>query len=259
MTNLSLVCQHLHDELPHFLQASNVKLHRLIALTDKSFGEGQKIFEPDLLLNPDQVFNAQYMEVKAWLDVLKEWRSPVPALPTPRSLDGHEGHLRLVQALKAAGATPAEGHAVILIGTSPLNPEELETCATVLEKKRFTLHVVGVVGASDQDAEPILQQLASSARGGSSVQLFFGQQYWTSFAAAQHEQLKKLSRLDTAKVNCVGETSLPLVEEAFAPEMLEIRVLERVLQECFYEEQSCEEEILCAQKLLGQDLLDDQD
>ena len=58
----------------------------------------------------------------------------------------------------------------------------------------------------------------------------FGESYWDAFAAARRKQLEATAAVS----NSDGET--------VSGEMLEIRLLERIMRECYVDEQRCEEE-----------------
>lgn len=119
------------------------------------------------------------------------------------------------------------------------------------------VQAIGVFGSSPDDPEPALQKLVDVAMQGSSLHLYFGPTYWSNFIAARNQQLENLEPTVATRQKMLEAAGVGVVEHAchdqeefVSPELFEMRLIERIMRECHTEEQRCEEELVCATRLL---------
>lgn len=205
---------------------------------------------------------------------------------------GQKGEmLKLAEALKRASAPEAlqaledDGvDAVVLIACSP--PGDLEASIEQARQSELWLQCIGVLGVAPEDPEPALQRLADAFGAGNleaggpgavigaeaedrepltygtsrgSLRLFFGQDYWTKFAAAQRRRLEHVEQTrkeELAKKLDSDEDDNAYSGEVISTQVFEMRLIERVMRECYVEEQVCEEELVCAGHVLERTLVD---
>lgn len=144
----------------------------------------------------------------------------------------------------------------------------MEDCVELVRQSNALIQAVGVFGGSPEDPEPALQRLvdasgdddeASMQSHGSSLRLYFGQEYWTKFAASQRQRLCQLEQLleeEKSKALWADHDSSANAGEVISAEIFEMRLIERVMRECYVEEQCCEEELVCAGRVLERTLVD---
>eukprot|EP00927_Polykrikos_kofoidii_P061304 TRINITY_DN56159_c0_g1_i1.p1 TRINITY_DN56159_c0_g1~~TRINITY_DN56159_c0_g1_i1.p1 ORF type:complete len:559 (-),score=83.79 TRINITY_DN56159_c0_g1_i1:211-1887(-) len=184
--------------------------------------------------------------------------------PAPRSnKDSNSCHIKLAGLLRKATSADAlcdgDASVVLLIASSCPMAEELEACTALMRRSSTILQVVGVFGSSPQDPEPSLKQLSEAGAPGSSLRLFFGPIYWTNFARSRSLQMERVERELRKQRGDRESTDRPGGDddnEIVSSKVFEMRLIERVMRECYVEEQRCEEELVCATKLLERKALD---
>eukprot|EP00929_Paragymnodinium_shiwhaense_P065907 TRINITY_DN33014_c0_g1_i1.p1 TRINITY_DN33014_c0_g1~~TRINITY_DN33014_c0_g1_i1.p1 ORF type:complete len:613 (+),score=141.52 TRINITY_DN33014_c0_g1_i1:89-1927(+) len=184
--------------------------------------------------------------------------------------------VRLSKALRSAlGSGDADGRdgntTVLLVTSSSVPGNDLESCVQLVRKSTAVLQVVGIFGASPVDPEPALQRIVDASAAPdlarSRLRLFFGPVYWRNFAASRKRKLEKAEKAAAASAAAAAKAlgDVAQVEgleperdsaEVVSPTVFELRLIERVLRECYVEEQRCEEELLCATKLLERSAVD---
>eukprot|EP00933_Yihiella_yeosuensis_P025764 TRINITY_DN1999_c3_g1_i1.p1 TRINITY_DN1999_c3_g1~~TRINITY_DN1999_c3_g1_i1.p1 ORF type:complete len:486 (-),score=109.57 TRINITY_DN1999_c3_g1_i1:176-1633(-) len=297
MVQLQNVCKHLADELPTILQEAGttqlslVVVGTLIALqkntscdTEGKRSPSHKVDgESDDFCTELELLDFSTSEAlqaaQAWLNELalrgqkivssvssacQEARH-APGTPKPMS-KGSPLHLaETLRKTATADALAGGGGAAIVVACSP--PADTEACATLLQRSELVLQIAGVLGVSPEDPEQSLERLVNSAAPGSKLHLFFGHEYWTKFAAARSRQLEFVRAFHPG-LNNKGdedasfdptEMAANLPDEVVSADMLEVRLLERIMRECYVEEQRCEEELACSGQVLARTLVDPED
>lgn len=247
-TQLALVCRHLEKELPAHFSEMGVQQVALVAL-GSGVGSAKTSALPAPLQHVDECGGIGFEEIKEWLtqlaDISSRTQGVAASAVTPGAAEWH-----LAEALQLAATADALGSgkvAVLLVASSA--PSDLEESIQVARRSGAHLQVAGVFGVCPEDPEVALQQLVDASTPGSSLHLFFGPDYWNLFAAACRLQLQKLEQNE-------GEDLTASVEggddddEVVSSKILELRLIERVLRECYASEQMCEEEIRCAGRVL---------
>jgi len=154
------------------------------------------------------------------------------------------------------------GGALLLVACNP--PADVEGAVELLRRSDMVLQVAGVFGASPEDPEPVMERLVDAAAPGSALHLFFGPEYWRRFAALQRRRLATLREdegVAEAAALAGGEGAGAEDEggEIVEPKVLEMRLIERIMRECYVEEQRCEQELVCASKVLDRTLVAPED
>lgn len=280
--HLGLVCERLLQELPSALEAEDVQYLTLSALSDRGPGASDGVPRP--LLEPLQCSDAATWEaIEAWLgDLVAAGASllgrPLKGIRRVKGTGTNDGSraereaakaaaqgggpsdLRLLPALKKAASSAVLGSdsspgggggAVLLIASSP--PEDVEAAAQIVKRRSLALQVVAVLGTCSEDAEPDFQLLVDAAASGSCLHLFFGPAYWQRYAAVQKRRLEVLQERIQAKPTAALNRAFDEEEdvgEIISDKVFEMRLIERLMRECYVEEQRCEEELRCASQVL---------
>eukprot|EP00440_Ansanella_granifera_P032745 gb/GFBE01035526.1/.p1 GENE.gb/GFBE01035526.1/~~gb/GFBE01035526.1/.p1 ORF type:complete len:480 (+),score=99.40 gb/GFBE01035526.1/:1-1440(+) len=282
MVQLDLVCQHLASELPSAMEAAGTSMLSLIAVGShqQSSDKKGKSNKTDATIEQDvpdlELSNALSPEGRRaladWLQRLSA-AHPHAAASSQKagaSLGGPgeekarscgSSHFRLAEALKRgtmADALAGGGGTALLVACSP--PTDVEACEGQLRRSKLVLQVVGVLGASPVDPEAAFEKLVLESSPGSRLHLWFGQPYWESFAHARRRQLDYMRAFNPQLIHDEEGSSLPesakATGEVVSGEMLEIRLLERIMRECYVDEQRCEEELSCLNRVLDKTLVD---
>jgi len=255
MVRLSLVCEHLLCELPALLREAGVERVSFSVL-----GDSVDTVQP---LEPTNCENSAFMSaISTWLSGLCDAAPHQTTSPSSRrSNDDTTGILRLVSALRqvtTATAMSGDSTAVLLVLSS--NPSDVKESVALIRRSDIVLHVVGVLGTCPEDPEPYLQQLVDAAAPGSQLRLFFGAQYWAEFISNRKMQLERaLDTLDKERESWPeGYTDLD-EGQVIDARVLEMRLIERFLRECYAEEQQCEQELKCADRVLGRTAVERKD
>eukprot|EP00418_Pyrodinium_bahamense_P054756 CAMPEP_0179186104 /NCGR_PEP_ID=MMETSP0796-20121207/92294_1 /TAXON_ID=73915 /ORGANISM="Pyrodinium bahamense, Strain pbaha01" /LENGTH=432 /DNA_ID=CAMNT_0020890077 /DNA_START=55 /DNA_END=1350 /DNA_ORIENTATION=+ len=261
MVQLSLVCEHLIRELPVVLAAAGCRRLSLLAL---GVGSSQACEGPAAL---PSVHGAELQEALKWLQQLAAAAQAAkpPAGATAGQAGAKESTLlassfRLAPALRraaAAGSQEGSTAAVLLLACSP--PDDLDASLAAIQDGGLALQAVGVFGLASEDPEPALQALASRASRESSLYLFFGSEYWTKFAGVRRRQLERLRRRMEAERQAYGPEREGEDGDVTSPKVFELRLVERAVRECYVQEQSCEQELTCASRVLDRTLVDRED
>lgn len=270
MMQLSLVCEHLMRELPAVMEEAGV--HRVSLAILGGINKH----------DPPPLEGATAAEACAWLSALNAaYQSrPLPGRRKTISCKGanHAGNFNCASALQRAATAETLGKfgdssgdsIVLLVVCSP--PSDLDECVATMRRSDLVLQVVGVFGVSPDDPEPALQKLTDASAPNSSLHLFFGREYWTKFATVRRRQLNRL-RLQRERHSTVvasADVDVGANEQAsldhdsedsdvVSPKVFEMRLIERIMWECYMEEQRCEEELACAGKVLERTLVDRED
>lgn len=250
MVQLDLVHEYLVSELPAAMTTAGVERVSFVALgSDGSAADAA----PSLASEPLDCSDPAMLEkADAWLRSISG-----PAATRETSSRGSSASYRLSKALRWATAADALGSGcsvVLLVACS--RPSDLEVCIGLLRRSEVVLRVGGVFGAAPEDPEPALQRLADAAAPGSSLQLFFGPAYWTRFVAARSRQLERVEREAQESADKSGDGG---EGEIVSAKVFEMRLIERIMRECYAEEQQCEEELVCASRVLERTLVDQED
>ncbi|CAK9054336.1 Dynein axonemal heavy chain 9 (Axonemal beta dynein heavy chain 9) (Ciliary dynein heavy chain 9), partial [Durusdinium trenchii] len=245
MVQLELVGRHLKEELWPRLVASQVECLTLVAL------DGREI--------EVEVTETGRASLTAFLDVLDP--------PPPRCLHSTQSQSRrsrstgtapelfMAPQLSKAIATDALlGHGAGLFVLCS-KPADLEECEVLLKRSQLILQLCGVLGASPDDPEHSYERLVKAAAPGSALHLWFGAPYWDAFAAERRQHLEALRPLlqETQRLGGRLPAQLGVLGdgEVVSGAVLEIRLLERVMRECYVDEQRCEEELKILTQLLS--------
>ncbi|CAK9046456.1 unnamed protein product [Durusdinium trenchii] len=250
MVQLELVGRHLKEELWPRLVASQVECLTLVAL------DGREI--------EVEVTETGRASLTAFLDVLDP--------PPPRCLHSTQSQSRrsrstgtapelfMAPQLSKAIATDALlGHGAGLFVLCS-KPADLEECEVLLKRSQLILQLCGVLGASPDDPEHSYERLVKAAAPGSALHLWFGAPYWDAFAAERRQHLEALRPLlqETQRLGGRLPAQLGVLGdgEVVSGAVLEIRLLERVMRECYVDEQRCEEELKILTQLLSKELVE---
>ncbi|CAL1171247.1 unnamed protein product [Cladocopium goreaui] len=234
MVQLDLVCRHLKTELWPRLERAGAQ-----SMTLSTLGTGSRARWRDLEVECSQEGRQLFEE---FLDKVCQER---PAA-------GGQGKAicmakRLRKAIDA-DALLGRGAALFVLCSVPADAAE---CEQLLCRGQFTLQITGVLGASCEDPEICYERLIAAAAPGSALHLWFGEDYWKAFRAARRQQLESLSG--------DAQDSLASDGEVVSGEMLELRVLERLMRECYVDEQRCEEELKIMSQVLAKELCEAHD
>jgi len=171
---------------------------------------------------------------------------------------GGSRRLELAEALGQsiiADVMAGNGGAALVIACSP--PSDAEACEALLRRSKMELFISGVLGASPEDPETAFEGLVNAAAPGSKLHLWFGPDYWKKFAEARQRQLDFMQAFNPElKEERLPDEAAKLSGEVIGSEMLEIRLLERIMRECYVDEQRCEEELTCLNRILAKSLFD---
>lgn len=243
MCQLDLVKSRLSSELPKVIREAGIENFNLAALHEGSgFKESWA-----LVSTPLKAQQIKCAEVSAWWEALK------PTKSAKRSAG-----LRLAKALRWAMTADALAEcngAILFVLCS--RPVDLEDCLGLVRQSAMPISIVGVYGMSPEDPEPALQQLVDAAAPGSSLRLWFGPDYWRRFAESRKRVLAKAEereQLHPSPAVPDGEE-----DEVVCSSILEMRLMEKVMRECYEEEAQCEEELECASHVLQRSLVDRED
>eukprot|EP00931_Biecheleriopsis_adriatica_P089901 TRINITY_DN63973_c0_g1_i1.p1 TRINITY_DN63973_c0_g1~~TRINITY_DN63973_c0_g1_i1.p1 ORF type:complete len:484 (+),score=103.63 TRINITY_DN63973_c0_g1_i1:23-1453(+) len=276
MVLLESVCKSLEAELPAAMEAAGASKLSIIAVGLQHFGDRGRKGKAD----PEQRQELQDLElldalsaegrqaISDWLQRLSELaQASAAAVPRSQSRsrrgdDRSRGNcIRLADALKRgtmADALAGGGGTGLLIACSP--PSDLEACESQMARSEMVLQIAGVLGASSEDPELPFENLAIASARGSRLNLWFGQDYWVSFAEARRRQLEHMRMHNPQLIHDEEGSSVPesvkATGEVVSGEMLEMRLLERVLRECYVDEQRCQEELTCLNRVLEKTLVD---
>merc|ERR1712137_694821 len=99
------------------------------------------------------------------------------------------------------------------------------------------------------------QELVDAAAPSSSLRIFFGREYWSKFIAVRQQQIEVAEQNGSAS-EMIGNQN---ADEIVSPKVFEMRLIERVMRECYSEEQQCEEELTCATRVFERTLIDSED
>lgn len=262
MVQLDLVCQRLAAELPNAMEAADIALLTLVAVGCKCQKPAADF--PRSLELQDATSVEGRQALNDWLQDLVVVAQPVTPDSCVQMKKGKVKknlHFFLADALRrgaTADALARGGGAALLIVCTP--PTDMEACEAVMRRSKLVLQVQGVLGASPQDPEPPLEHLVEGAAPGSKLHLWFGQPYWEKFAEARRRQLEYMRatnakfQIETAD-NSILE-SMKMTGEVIGSDMLEVRLLERIMRECYVDEQRCEEELRCLNSVVANTLTD---
>jgi len=260
MLQLESVCQRLAQELPEVLAAAGVQRISFSVLSSDRHGSNSNSRGVESLptLAP---FNCK--DPEAWssaCDWLSTLRCPAPPGRSRKSNIPHSLHF--AKALRWATASEAFEEscktAVLLMACS--QPADLEACVGLARRSNVSLQLVGIFGLAPDDPEPGLQQLADASAPGSSLRLFFGHTYWEQFIAAREQQLRVAEEsLGHAGGSVDSADRFTGDSDVVSANVLEMRLIERVMRECYSEEQQCEEELTCATRVFERKLIDRED
>ncbi|CAE8593297.1 unnamed protein product, partial [Polarella glacialis] len=285
MVQLSLVCKQLADELPVILKEAGISLVTLVAVGGgvcsqstvqlpcaegkkgskvrqggKDKGASDEAQLPELELAEVNTTEG----VEATVDWLRRLSHAANSLG---GVAPGGGRLRLAHALTratTADALAGGGGAALLVACSP--PSETEVCEALLRRSKMVMQIAGVLGSSPEDPEQSMEKLVNAAAPGSKLHLWFGKEYWMSFAAAREKQLEFMRAFNPRLHDDEGSAYDPDVVhqnrgfgEVISADILEIRLLERIMRECYVEEQRCEQELQCAGRVLARTLVDPED
>jgi hypothetical protein len=259
MIQLELVCQYLLRELPSVLGNSSVQQ---ISLTALRAGPAS-----------DNVDNIPTLAPFDWKDsdswkVACEWLASLqPQLAVDKQNKKQKsravsGGVSLERALRWASTSDAfdngNGKSMILL-LACSEPVDIDACIGLGRRSNALLHIIGVFGLSPDDPEAGLQRLADAAIAGSSLRMFFGSTYWNQFVAVRERQLQQAEQSEwglEAASTFIGNQS---DNEIVSGKVLEMRLIERIMRECYSEEQQCEEELTCATRVFERTLVDSED
>jgi len=259
MIQLKLVCDHLMRELPVVFDAGGVQTVSLAALGIEKPRRGHGEIFPSQL---DCVEPAAALE---WLYNLGSLQQEPPQAASPRGRKGATpadagSEVAWGKALRrAATANSMSGGcgAVLLIACSP--PTDLDAGIAVVRRSDMIVQVVGVFGSAPEDPEPAMQALTDAAAEGSEFHLFFGAEYWTKFVAARRRQLVRVQEQAKVEERTSGVKQEIEDFDIVDPKIFEMRLIERVMRECYVQERMCEDELQCASKVLDRTLVDPED
>mmetsp|Transcript_53946 Transcript_53946/g.94603 ORF Transcript_53946/g.94603 Transcript_53946/m.94603 type:complete len:516 (+) Transcript_53946:116-1663(+) len=272
MVQFGSVCQNLAVELPAALAAAGV---RQVSFSVIGGGCNSSRAENLPMLPPLDCNDAGAMQAACeWLRSLPEAVAPLTAREEGaapqkggkrrRGKRRSTAGSRVLSALRWATTSDAlsERSTVVLFIASS-TPSDLEASIALIRRSSVVLQVIGVFGASPEDPEPALQGLADAAEPGSFLQLFFGPAYWREFVAVRERQLQRVEEEIASANSAVGVAGSRCGENAgteiVSPKVFEMRLIERIMRECYAEEQQCEEELTCASRVLDRTLVDRED
>lgn len=271
MAQLELVCDRLAVELPEMLAAAGVRSLSLAALSDQASSVSASL--PPVHLD---MGGAEALPMLAqWLQGLRLLVPPPPALASAstvatserrktgaagskarRQRAGAGGGPRLAPTLRAMLQADQVGPGTVILLVACSAPGDLAASEAVLRKGGAVLQVAGVFGSSPEDPEPSLQQLVDAAAPGGDMWLFFGPRYWAEFEAVRSRQLEAVeAKLREESERLDGCLDLWADGELVSPKVFEMRLIERIMRECYAEEQQCEEELTCATQVLERTLV----
>lgn len=272
MVQFGSVCQTLAVELPAALAAASVGQVSFSVIGSGSNGTTREALP---MLPPLDCNDAGAMQTACeWLRSLPEAVAPLIARdegPAPpkggkrrRGKRRSTAGSRVLSALRWATTlyAPSERSTMVLFIASS-TPTDLEASIALIRRSSVVLQVIGVFGASPEDPEPALQQLADAAETGSFLRLFFGPAYWREFVAARERQLQRVEQEIASASSAVGVAGSRCGDsggtEIVSAKVFEMRLIERIMRECYAEEQQCEEELTCATRVLDRTLVDRDD
>jgi len=259
MVQLDLVREHLKKELPAVIASAGVERISFTALDGSGKTDVPSLgSEPLLCADP-----ATLKMADDWLGSLCASVATQESAPRGRGAGASSNSYRLSPALRwvtSFEALSGGGSMVLLLACSRPSDSDLEVSIGIVRRSEVVLQVAGVFGTSPEDPEPSLQRLADAAAPGSMLHLFFGQTYWTRFIAARSKQLERVERearlLDGESPDKSGDDGQG---EIVSAKVFEMRLIERIMRECYSEEQQCEEELVCASRVLERTLVDQED
>eukprot|EP00928_Gymnodinium_smaydae_P048788 TRINITY_DN32663_c0_g1_i1.p1 TRINITY_DN32663_c0_g1~~TRINITY_DN32663_c0_g1_i1.p1 ORF type:complete len:542 (+),score=124.04 TRINITY_DN32663_c0_g1_i1:75-1700(+) len=285
MLQLPLVRERMLHELPRILDEASTRRVTFTALGAHASEPASPSVPPTL--DHDEMLRA----ADEWLQELLRSRHESLDPEEERSEDSraaigsHAHHavslpldaaLRRSTAASAVGAEEEGLTAVLLIASACPTAASLETCVGLMRRSPAVIHVVGVFGSCPEDPEPALQSLAKAGAPGSCFWLFFGPTYWSNFALSRQRQLAEVlaaaqkeherrAMIDAASAGKSHQKSLFDEDEDYpeteivSTKVFEMRLIERIMRECYEEEQRFELELACAARLLERSVVDAED
>lgn len=257
MIQLELVCQYLLRELPSVLGNSSVQR---ISLTALRAGLASDNVDNIPTLAPFDWKNSDSWKVACeWLASLQPQLAVDKQTKKQKSC-AVSGGVSLERALRWASTCDAfdNGKSMILL-LACSEPVDIDACIGLARRSNALLHIIGVFGLSPDDPEAGLQRLADAAIAGSSLRMFFGSTYWNQFVAVRERQLQQAEQsewgVEAASTFIGNQTD----NEIVSGKMLEMRLIERIMRECYSEEQQCEEELTCATRVFERTLVDSEE
>lgn len=255
MIQLELVCQYLLQELPCLLADSCVERVSLTALkanvVKSTMGPKFPSLAPFDWKDPDS-----WSVACEWLAALK------PQSVSSSKANKNKGGARsqgftFANEFRWASTCDAleNGKNVVLL-LACSEPVDLDACIGLARRSNAVLQIVGVFGLSQDDPESGLQQLVDAAIPNSSLRMFFGSAYWKQFMAVRERQLQQAEQSEwgvEASAAFVGNQG---ENEIVSGKVFELRLIERIMRECYSEEQQCEEELTCATRVFERTLVD---
>lgn len=263
MIQLEMVCRQLIQELPAALETASVQRvsFNILGSGSPNHSTSAPGDQVSMLAPFDCQDSAAWTAACAWLLSL---RSSAPLNETPQGKEHRALHftngLRWVTTSEAfsVDSVAQSKPAVLLLACS--KPADLEACIDLARRSSVPLHIVGVFGLSAEDPEPGLQQLTDAAAEGSSFRLFFGSVYWSQFISTREQQLRVLHERSEDSLQGVGAADkISGDNEIVSGKIFEMRLIERVMRECYSEEQQCEEELTCATRVFERTLIERED
>lgn len=255
MQQLELICEHLVQELPARLEAAGVQRisFSILASASSSTDENAGMLPT---IAPFDVHDSQsWSTACAWLSNLKS-HAPAGGSRDGKSSPGYN----FAQALRWSTTSEASDRSsrpcILLVACS--KPLDLDACNGMARRSNVPLQTVGVFGLSPEDPEAGLQELTDAAANGSSFWLFFGPLYWSQFIAVREQQLQSLDESEIERAQRI-ETADGSDNEVVSAKVFEMRLIERVMRECYSEEQQCEEELTCATRVFERTLIERED
>lgn len=254
MVQLELVRERLLSELPQAWAGDSIQQISLTALT----GDGSSPLVPPL--PPINCRDRHTLQaVGDWLrDLVDALVAAAAATQRKGPIGKDRGGYHLAKPLRGAMTARAlsTGGSIVLLVTCS-QPVDLEVCVGLVRRSEVVLKIAGVLGTSPNDPEPGLRQLASAGFAGSSTWLYFGTEYWTRFISARTRQLERVEKeIGDSETHGWGDGD---ESEIVSAKVFEVRLMERVMRECYAQEQHCEEELVCASRVLERTLIDRDD
>jgi hypothetical protein len=255
MVQLDLICKYLLTELPSLLSISDARRVGLNVLSSDSQSDVSSSLAPF-----DWRDRAAWNTACEWLTELPLQRLPAKGGSKKKKRPPQGFHFarafRWATTVDALEDGNEEGKTVALLLACSI-PLDLDECISMARRSNVVLQTIGVFGLSPEDPEPGLQELVDAAAHGSSLRIFFGQSYWTKFIAVRERQFQKTQQ--DANGGEAVENINQGEDEIVDPKVFEMRLIERIMRECYSEEQQCEQELTCATRVFERTLIDNED
>jgi len=252
MVQMELVCQHLRTELPKEMEAAGVSMLTLVMVGGDS---SRKTAGPKLEVEIAKALSKEGLQAfESWLDRLCDAQFAEVAARAKRKKRGSTRIAPMARQLRraiTADALTGRGAALFILCSPPADAEE---CEVLLRRSEFTLQIAGVLGGCPEDPEVCFERLVKVAAAGSELHLWFGETYWTAFAEARHRQLQCLQAIMEEEGGSPTAALLGASREVVSGSILDLRLLERIMRECYVDEQRCDEELQLLTRLLARDL-----